>query len=77
MYRLSLDEIHTTVATSNVLDSADDSKDMNVTIGCYVATVYDEQWYVGIEMVTECSVEHRDVTIRFISRNRFNRYISV
>jgi len=44
MYRLSLDEIHTTVATSNFLDSADDSKDMKVTIGCYVATVYDEQW---------------------------------
>ena len=67
MYRLSYDHLHTTVSTC-VEDLCDDSEDLNATVGCYVAAVYDEQWYVG--MITERSHVHHDVVINFMTHNQ-------
>lgn len=65
MYRLSCDDLHTTVAISSVTDFT--ANELNITIGQYVAAVYDGQWYIGT--ITEKSAEHGDVLVNFMSRN--------
>lgn len=74
MYRLSSDSFCTTVSVTTAGAPTDIDHlaiDINpiepVTLGQYVAAVYDNQWYIGI--VTEQSEEHGDVTINFMSRN--------
>ena len=63
VHRLSVYHLHTTVSISTTNDQPVVSE-LNLTIGNYVAAVYE--WYIGI--VTEKSVEHGDV-INFMTRN--------
>lgn len=75
MHRLSCDSFYTTVSVAISASAATDIDRLamvinpieRVTLGQYVAAVYDNQWYIGI--VTEQSEEHGDVTINFMSRN--------
>ena len=74
IYRLSNDSFCTTVAVTTAGAPTDIdclAMDINpiesVTLGQYVAAVYDNKWYIGI--VTEQSEEHGDVIVNFVSRN--------
>ena len=66
MYHLSQDELHTRVVISGIKDSKPVTEALDVTVGHYVAAVYDGQWY--IRMVTERSFEHNNVMSTFMSK---------
>jgi len=75
MYRLSCDSQHNKVSIGDeVLLCDNDVALLYITVGRYVAAVYDGEWYIG--MVTTRSEEHCDVEVNFMCRNSRTNVIS-
>jgi hypothetical protein len=69
MYRLSQDDVHTRMpASSEDAHPQPERGDQSFQVGKYVATVYSDEWYIG--MINERSPENQDVRQSFMRNKR-------